>query len=320
MDGRSDQYSLAVIAYWLFTGQSPYGQFSGDLAAAISGVTPAPPSTLNPELPPSFDGPMLRALDRDPARRFESCRKFIGALGAGMIPLPVVVGPRWLKTGAWVAAGLIPLLALAGYFAFREPAHRPAAPRVKWVTASDLTRSAAQRNTASTSNPGAAPGAAPFSGLVGGSGQSSAPKTQASVAGNPSGSPVRLNRPNPVAGNTAAAPGASGQSPAPKTQGTAAGKPSPVAGNAAAAPGGYGQPPAPKTQENAAGKPSPVAGNPAAAPGGYGQPPAPKTQGTAAGKPSPMAGNAAAAPGGYGQPPAPKTQVNAAGKPSPGAA
>ena len=339
VDGRSDQYSLAVIAYWLFTGQSPYGQFGGDLAAAISTVAPAPPSTLNPQLPPSFDSPMLRALDRDPARRFESCRKFIGALGAGMIPQPVAVGPRWLKTGAWVAAGLVPLLALAGYFAFRSRPTQPAQPRVKWVTASDLTRSAAQRNAASTNNPAPTPGAAPFSGLVGGapggSGQSSAPKTQANVAGNPSGSPMRLNKPNPVAGNTAPAPAGYGQSPAPKTQPNTVAKPNPVPGNLASTPGGYGQSPAPRTQPNAAGKPNPAAGNTIPAPGGYGQSPAPKTQSNAAAKPSPAAGNTTAnsrrepsgstsypgspggAAGGNSQPPPPKTQASAAGNPSP---
>ena len=97
VDGRSDQYSLAVIAYWMFTGQSPYGQAGADPAAAILAADPVPPSRLDQRLPASFDGPILKALDRNPARRFDSCRKFIGSLGAGLIPPQEVVVPTETK-------------------------------------------------------------------------------------------------------------------------------------------------------------------------------------------------------------------------------
>jgi tRNA A-37 threonylcarbamoyl transferase component Bud32 len=127
IDAQSDQYSLAVIAYELYTGQSPYGG-APDLTAAILTAEIPPPSRVNPQLPAVLDQPIMRALDRDPSRRFGSCIEFVSALGAGWkAHAGGYAGRRWSTLLAALAALLLVGLGLA-YYHNRKPVQPPAAP------------------------------------------------------------------------------------------------------------------------------------------------------------------------------------------------
>jgi len=68
---HSDQYSFAVIVYWLFTGRLP---FRGESPMVVYNqhlnLIPRPPSQLNPKLPPEVDEVLLRALSKEPSRRY----------------------------------------------------------------------------------------------------------------------------------------------------------------------------------------------------------------------------------------------------------
>ncbi len=83
LDGRADQYSLAVVAYELFVGELP---FTGEASTAISlmHVTKAPPvpSNLNPAIPPEVDEVLLKALSKAPGERYPTCTDFVDALQA----------------------------------------------------------------------------------------------------------------------------------------------------------------------------------------------------------------------------------------------
>jgi len=81
VDGRSDQFSLAVVAYELLSGNRP---FKGDSLATLAHtiVYGGRPSIRrsNPTLPLGLDEVLHRALARNPEQRYESCAQFVAAL------------------------------------------------------------------------------------------------------------------------------------------------------------------------------------------------------------------------------------------------
>jgi len=117
VSAQSDQYSLAAIAYEMYTGQSPYGPAASAPQSAIPSAAIAPPSRVNRQLPSSVDAPLLRALNRDPAQRFGSCLEFVATLDAGLISQPerraAAGSPKLLYAGiASLAAALLALFLL----------------------------------------------------------------------------------------------------------------------------------------------------------------------------------------------------------------
>ena len=80
VDGRSDQFSLAVIAYELLTGQKP---FSGDnLTAVIFKIVsgdPVPLRQIDETVPSGLEEVVLRGLRKTSDDRFESCKAFADA-------------------------------------------------------------------------------------------------------------------------------------------------------------------------------------------------------------------------------------------------
>src|SRR5437879_4787661 len=95
VDERSDLYSVGVVLYEMLTGRVP---FTGDSAVSIAlkqvAEAPAPPRSINPAIPPELEGIVLRALEKDPARRFQDADEFItaldrvrGHLAAGAAPI-----------------------------------------------------------------------------------------------------------------------------------------------------------------------------------------------------------------------------------------
>ncbi|MCX6596087.1 MAG: serine/threonine protein kinase [Acidobacteria bacterium] len=92
--GRCDQFSLAVIAYELLTGQKPFAGYSlASIVYKACNELPPPASSCNPTLPPEADAVLDRALAKDPAARYANVVQFIYALetslgNAAWMPVP----------------------------------------------------------------------------------------------------------------------------------------------------------------------------------------------------------------------------------------
>ncbi|HET9578700.1 MAG TPA: serine/threonine-protein kinase [Usitatibacter sp.] len=77
----TDIYALGVVMYYLLTGRLPFpGTTTMAVINAIVSTEPQPPSAFRPDVSPALDAVVMRALAKDPARRFASWEEFGQAL------------------------------------------------------------------------------------------------------------------------------------------------------------------------------------------------------------------------------------------------
>jgi serine/threonine-protein kinase len=92
VDGRSDQFSLAVVAFELLCGTHPF--LADNLQSLFHLIlTQQPPSarTFNPTLRIGVDHVLLRALAKQPSQRYQTCGQFVSALA---LALDAKIGER----------------------------------------------------------------------------------------------------------------------------------------------------------------------------------------------------------------------------------
>jgi serine/threonine-protein kinase len=81
VDGRSDQFSLAVIAYEMLTGEKPYtGEHLTTVVYKIVAEDPVSPHRLNPTLAGAIENVLRKGLAKKPEGRYWTCQELVESL------------------------------------------------------------------------------------------------------------------------------------------------------------------------------------------------------------------------------------------------
>jgi serine/threonine protein kinase len=177
VDGRTDLWALAVVAYYALVGDVPFqGETVGAICIAIDRATYTPVTRLRPELPATLDDWFARAFARKIDKRFASAREMADAFlvaagdevsgpmssvwasrGGSAVP-PSPARSRWLVPSLFVAI----LLALGGGLALglarsSEPANAAATSSTSAPAPTQTTATTAGTTTSTATATSATP-------------------------------------------------------------------------------------------------------------------------------------------------------------------
>ncbi len=175
VDGRADQFSLAVMAFQMLAGCKPF-EAETDHAIMFKIVTQEPVAlhVMNPAFSPNMSAALNRALAKEPEQRYPSCAEFIRELSRATASSPVAVeaerptvtmpvqaqaAPKAPARRGWMiaaAGGAIPVLALLFLLVVWLKTSSPARPAPAATTTSQ-TVAAPPAQTPPPTAPQAAP-------------------------------------------------------------------------------------------------------------------------------------------------------------------
>jgi serine/threonine protein kinase len=85
IDHRTDLYSLGCVLYQMLTGRPPFVlEGAGEILAAHIHVPPLPPRHHQPSVPPALQAVVLRMLQKEPVRRYQSAADVVTALNTAV--------------------------------------------------------------------------------------------------------------------------------------------------------------------------------------------------------------------------------------------
>ena len=138
-DVRSDIYSLGIVLYTLLAGRPPF-EGQGDHALMLAQLEQAPPPLRSwvDNVPPKLEAAVMRALEKDPAARFQSVAAFAQAIDACLAELAMAAPPAVDRLDAQTSSRTVinPVLQgvqrLPSSGADGQRAQEAGGPRRKW--------------------------------------------------------------------------------------------------------------------------------------------------------------------------------------------
>ena len=120
---ESDIYSAGVLLYHCLTGRPPYSGDVRSLARQHMTGEPTPPSLINKNISPGMEAVILKALEKDPKKRYPSAAAMLDDVESED-PQPVAAHtgsskkPAARRRGGLILASVLALLLLLGGWAF----------------------------------------------------------------------------------------------------------------------------------------------------------------------------------------------------------
>ena len=129
-DERTDIYGAGVSLYSMVTGRAPFQESTtAQLVAAILRAKPTPPQELNPRISSELQRIILKCLDRDPSRRYQTARELL-------VDLQRTRDPVTLPVQSWSSRGRIPVVVTVAVLVVASTA-------TMWIARRDRTAPAA---------------------------------------------------------------------------------------------------------------------------------------------------------------------------------
>jgi serine/threonine protein kinase len=114
VDGRCDVYGLGVVLYELLTGDLPFRGVTRMILLQVLHDDPSPPRRLNDKIPGDLETICLKAMAKEPARRYSTAAEFSDDLGRFLAGEPIRARPIGVVEWAWRWSRRNPLIASLG--------------------------------------------------------------------------------------------------------------------------------------------------------------------------------------------------------------
>jgi hypothetical protein len=150
LDARSDIFSFGVVLYELLAGQRPF--VGATELEVLKTIIHGQPEPLSADVPQPLRGVVEKALEKDPAERYQSMREMVvdlrrvarqsGETTAPISPTPVVPPPRRRTWYIPAALAVAAVLLIAGGFKYFSSSKSPVTSPSEWTQLTDFTDSA----------------------------------------------------------------------------------------------------------------------------------------------------------------------------------